>query len=80
MIFPIDRAILLTDHHQRVEESSYRTIEALANAICKDVILEYRVLDIEASVEKPYAIPSISAAGVQIRRRRSFYIGSGVMI
>jgi dihydroneopterin aldolase len=48
-------------------------VEALANAVCKDVTVDYRIREIEVSVEKPYAIPSIGAAGVRIRRRRSFF-------
>jgi dihydroneopterin aldolase len=66
----------LTVHEQRVEGSSYHTIEALASAICKDLTMEWNIPEVEVSIEKPYAIPSIGAAGVRIRRRRSFYASS----
>lgn len=56
-----------------MEGSSFQTVEALANAICRDVMIDRHIPEIEVSIEKPYAIPSIGAAGVCIRRRRSFY-------
>jgi dihydroneopterin aldolase len=59
--------------HKRVEGSSYQTVEALANAVCRDVTMDYGIPEIEVSVKKPYAIPSIGAAGIRIRRRKSFY-------
>lgn len=35
--------------------------------------MQWFISEVEVSVEKPYAIPSIGAAGVCIRRRKSFY-------
>lgn len=35
--------------------------------------MDHSIPEVEISVEKPYAIPSIGAAGVCIRRRKSFY-------
>ncbi|KAF7505135.1 hypothetical protein GJ744_001201 [Endocarpon pusillum] len=56
-----------------IEGSSYQTVEALANLLCKQITMQWDISEVEASVEKPYAIPSIGAAGVCIRRRRSLY-------
>lgn len=69
------------DHYREIiemvvkltEGSSYQTIEALTNLLCKQITMQWFISEVEVSVEKPYAIPSIGAAGVCIRRRRSFY-------
>lgn len=58
---------------QRVEGSSYQTVEALATVLCRDVAVGWDIPEVGIEVEKPYAIPSIGAAGVCIRRRKSFF-------
>ncbi|ERF76224.1 hypothetical protein EPUS_04301 [Endocarpon pusillum Z07020] len=60
-----------------IEGSSYQTVETLANLLCKQITMQWDISEAEVSVEKPYAIPSIGAAGVCIRRRRSFYEKTG---
>lgn len=58
---------------KRVEGSSYQTVEALATVLCRDVAVGWDIPEVGIEVEKPYAIPSIGAAGVCIRRRKSFF-------
>lgn len=70
-------AELLT-HYQRAEGSSYQTIEALVTVLCRDVTMGWDIPEVEISAEKPYAIPSIGAAGVCVRRRRSFFAESDI--
>lgn len=63
---------------KRAEGSSYQTIEALVTVLCRDVTMGWDIPEVEISAEKPYAIPSIGAAGVCVRRRRSFFAESDI--
>ena len=58
---------------QRVEGSAYQTVEALATAIAQTVTINHNVGAVTVRVEKPNAIASIDAAGVQLRRTASFF-------
>ena len=58
---------------QRVEGSAYQTVEALATAIAQIITINHNVGAVTVRVEKPNAIASIDAAGVQLRRTASFF-------
>jgi dihydroneopterin aldolase len=56
-----------------VEGSAYQTIEALATAIARTVTINHNTGAVIVRVEKPNAISSIDAAGIQLRRTASFF-------
>ena len=56
-----------------MEGSAYQTVEALATAIAQTVTIDYDIEAVTVRVEKPSAIASIDAAGVQLRRTASFF-------
>ncbi|CAG8466430.1 1008_t:CDS:2 [Ambispora gerdemannii] len=58
-----------------VEESNYKTIEALAAAVAKVAIVECHVNKISVRAEKPSALTLANSAGVEITRSRAdFYL------
>ncbi|RMZ92126.1 hypothetical protein DV736_g606, partial [Chaetothyriales sp. CBS 134916] len=58
---------------ERVEGSSYLTLEALATAVCQFVTVEYGQPIVTVTVEKPNAIATIAASVIQITRSRPFF-------
>ena len=56
-----------------IEGSSFETLEALSNAIARIVTMDYNFQSVGVEVEKPNAIATISAAGVRLHRRKSFF-------
>ncbi|RMZ76048.1 hypothetical protein DV737_g4995, partial [Chaetothyriales sp. CBS 132003] len=58
---------------ERVEGSSYLTLEALATAVAQLVTVEYGQPIVTVSVEKPNAIATIGASVIQITRARPFF-------
>lgn len=65
--------MLIDELLQRVEGSAYQTVEALATAIAQTITINHNVGAVTVRVEKPSAIASIDAAGVQLRRTASFF-------
>ncbi|RMD40102.1 hypothetical protein DV735_g5023, partial [Chaetothyriales sp. CBS 134920] len=57
----------------RVEGSSYLTLEALATAVAQLVTVEHGHSTVSVTVEKPNAIATIGASVIQITRSRSFF-------
>ncbi|RMZ81860.1 hypothetical protein DV738_g1992, partial [Chaetothyriales sp. CBS 135597] len=57
----------------RVEGSSYLTLEALATAVAQLVTVEHGHDVVTVTVEKPNAIATIGASVIQITRPRSFF-------
>ena len=71
---PIDRYNEVTAGVvSRVEGSAYQTLEALASAVAQTVTMEFAIGEVTVRAEKPNAIASIDAAGIQLRRTRSFF-------
>src|SRR5271156_1246836 len=63
---------------QRVEGSSYQTLEALATAVAQTTTMQFGLQKATISVKKPYAIAGIETASVQIHRTRSFFEESSI--
>ena len=57
----------------RIEGSSYQTLEALATAVAQLVTMDYGQPIVTVVVEKPNAIASIDAAIIQVTRSRGFF-------
>ena len=64
---------------ERIEGSSYQTLEALATAVAQLVTMEYGQPIVTVVVEKPNAIASIDAAIIQITRSRTFFEKQGLL-
>ncbi|KAI9096094.1 Dihydropteroate synthase-like protein [Phlyctochytrium arcticum] len=58
---------------QYVEQTSYKTVEALATSIARLMIEKCHVPKVTVRVEKPSAIVFAEAAGVEITRDRAFF-------
>ena len=58
---------------ERVENSTYHTIEALATAVAQIVTVNYGHTVAKVRIEKPSAILTIEAAGVEITRTKTFF-------
>ncbi|ETI25672.1 dihydroneopterin aldolase [Cladophialophora carrionii CBS 160.54] len=58
---------------ERVEGSSYHTIEALATAVAQIVTLGYGHTVAKVRIDKPSAIATIEAAAVEITRSKTFF-------
>ncbi|KIX03347.1 dihydroneopterin aldolase [Rhinocladiella mackenziei CBS 650.93] len=58
---------------ERVEGSSYHTIEALATAVAQIVTMNYGHTVAKVRIEKPSAITTIDAAAVEITRSKTFF-------
>jgi FolB domain-containing protein len=58
---------------ERVEGSTYHTIEALATAVAQIVTVNYGHTVAKVRVDKPSAITTIEAAGVEITRSKTFF-------
>lgn len=57
----------------RVEGSSYETVEALATAICQLVTINHGFDNVRVTIDKPYAIAGVYAAGVTIGRSKAYF-------
>jgi FolB domain-containing protein len=53
---------------QHVEASSYRLVEALATAIARICVVDFKVLKVIVRVEKPGALRFARSVGVEIER------------
>lgn len=58
---------------ERVEGSSYETVEALATAICQLVTINHGFDNARVTIDKPYAIAGVFAAGVTIGRSKAYF-------
>lgn len=58
---------------ERVEGSTYHTIEALATAVAQIVTMNYNHTVAKVRVEKPSAIAPIGAAAVETTRSKTFF-------
>ncbi|KND04741.1 dihydropteroate synthase [Spizellomyces punctatus DAOM BR117] len=58
---------------QYVEQTDYKTVEALATSVAKLMIEQCHVPKVTIRVEKPSAIVFAAAAGVEITRDRAFF-------
>jgi dihydroneopterin aldolase len=58
---------------QRVEGSSYQTLEALATAVAQVITMDHGQPIVTVLVEKPSAIATIETAAIQITRSRAFF-------
>ncbi|KAF2182343.1 tetrahydrobiopterin biosynthesis enzymes-like protein [Zopfia rhizophila CBS 207.26] len=58
---------------EKVDASSFRTLEALATSIAREIIENFGVEVVTVGVEKPSAIANVQAAGVRITRSRSWF-------
>lgn len=62
-----------TDDRQRVNNSAYLTVESLATAVAQVVTMNHGFENATVRIEKPSAIATIDAAGVQITRSKVFF-------
>jgi FolB domain-containing protein len=74
------RAVAMTetraDSLQRIEGSSYQTVEALATLVARILTMDLGIESCTVSIMKPSALASVSSvdgAGVEITRRREFF-------
>jgi FolB domain-containing protein len=58
---------------ERVEGSSYHTIEALATAVAQIVTVNYAHTVAKIRIDKPSAITTIDAAAIEITRSKTFF-------
>ncbi|KAL2008076.1 hypothetical protein VTN00DRAFT_8058 [Thermoascus crustaceus] len=58
---------------ERVEETSYQTVEALATFIARIVTVEFGNERVTVTVEKPSALAFVERAGVEITRSQAFF-------
>lgn len=58
---------------QRVEGTSYQTVEALATFIARIVTMDYGNDSVTVTVEKPSAVAFVERAGVEITRSKAFF-------
>jgi len=58
---------------QRVDSSSYQTLEALVTFIARTILSDFGIETVTVSVKKPAAMACAEAAGVRITRSRSWF-------
>ncbi|KAE8414980.1 dihydroneopterin aldolase domain protein [Aspergillus pseudocaelatus] len=58
---------------ERVESSSFQSVEALATFIARIVTVEYGSNEVTVLVEKPSALSFVDGSGLEITRSRSFF-------
>jgi hypothetical protein len=58
---------------QRVEGTSYQTVEALATFIARIATMDFGNDSVTVAVEKPSAVAFVERAGVEITRTRAFF-------
>lgn len=56
-----------------MDGSTYHTVEALATAVAQIVTMNYGHTVAKVTIEKPSAIATISSAGVEITRSKTFF-------
>lgn len=63
-------AMVITEN---VEDSTFKTVEALATAVARVACTECDIEKVTVAVEKPSALTFAEAAGVEITRHRAFF-------
>jgi dihydroneopterin aldolase len=58
---------------QRVENTSYQTVEALATFIARTATMGFGNDSVTVLVEKPSALAFVERAGVQVTRSKAFF-------
>ncbi|ETN47033.1 dihydroneopterin aldolase [Cyphellophora europaea CBS 101466] len=58
---------------ERVEGSSYQTVEALGTAVAQVVTMDHNQPIVTVLIEKPSAIATIETAAIQLTRSRAFF-------
>jgi dihydroneopterin aldolase len=61
------------DDFQKVEQTSFGSVEALASLIARTVTTEYGISSVSVSVEKKSALAFVEGSGVEIKRSREFF-------
>lgn len=64
----LDYSILCKKITEFLEEYSFNLIEALADALAKFILREFKITHITLRVAKPAAQPHLQAAGVVVKR------------
>jgi len=62
---------------ERVEATSYQTVEALATFIARIATVEFGNDNVTVTVEKPSALAFVEGAGVEITRSKAFFAHRG---
>ncbi|KAL4979306.1 hypothetical protein BDW66DRAFT_128154 [Aspergillus desertorum] len=58
---------------ERVEETSFQTVEALATFVARIVTVDYANERVTVRVEKPSALAFVEASGVEVTRTQAFF-------
>ncbi|RDW86421.1 dihydroneopterin aldolase [Aspergillus mulundensis] len=58
---------------ERVEETSFQTVEALATFVARIVTVDYANERVTVRVEKPSALAFVEASGVEVTRSQAFF-------
>ncbi len=66
----VNYSTLTKDINQFVKVSHFRTIEALIEALAKDILSKDRVASVWLRIEKPEAVPEAETVGVEITRTK----------
>ena len=67
----------VSNPQQRVESTSYQTVEALATFIARIATVEFDNDNVTVTVEKPSALAFVEGAGVEITRSKAFLAHRG---
>ncbi|KAK2765623.1 hypothetical protein FQN54_008477 [Arachnomyces sp. PD_36] len=59
---------------EKVNATSYQTVEALASYIAEIVTMDFGIEEVTVTVEKPSALAFVERAGVEITRSREFFV------
>ncbi|MDY6868122.1 MAG: dihydroneopterin aldolase, partial [Chloroflexota bacterium] len=66
----VNYSMLSKDIIHFIKESNYRTIEALIEALAKDILTKELVERVWLRIEKPDAVPEAESVGVEITRSK----------
>lgn len=64
---------MLTQLLQKVEETSFQTVEALATFVARIVTVDFGNERVTVRVEKPSALTFVQRSGVEITRSQAFF-------
>lgn len=59
---------------QRVEETSFQTVEALATFIARIVTVDFANERVTVRVDKPSAMAFVGRSGVEVTRSQAFFV------
>lgn len=66
----VNYSTLTKDIIRFIKNSHFRTIEALIEALAKDILAKERVSQVWLRIEKPDAVPEAETVGVEITRTK----------